>query len=206
MAIDVEEQAVEETENTLMETRRVLRDQGAVVDAAVATIREAAALAKEAGRPFRLVLAGGSTPRKLYQALAQQTDLDFSNWELFFGDERWVGQEHADSNFKMAKETLLDPAGISPAQVFPMVTVTGSELGAPEAAAESYDGVIEKLQAGNDGGAPLFDVVLLGMGDDGHTASLFPGTTALSAAPEKFCVSTWVAPKIHIASRSHLGR
>ena len=150
-----------------------------------------------------MVLAGGSTPKRLYAALAREADLSFDNWELYFGDERWVGQDHDDSNHKMAKGTLLDPADISDDKVFPMVTTSGAATGAspgaplgePAVAAKSYDELLQQLVTKASADAPIFDVVLLGMGDDGHTASLFPGTSALNAAPGELCVSTWVEAK-----------
>jgi 6-phosphogluconolactonase len=120
----------------------------------------------EAGK-FRIALAGGSTPRELYRRIAEPTFaglLDWPNWDVFFSDERAVPPEHDASNYRMAKEALFDHVPLAPENVH---RIRG-ELGA-RAAAESYEAEL---------GGPCH-VVLLGMGDDGHTASLFPGSPAL---------------------------
>ncbi|GAB4272121.1 MAG: 6-phosphogluconolactonase [Methylomicrobium sp.] len=110
---------------------------------------------------FKLVLAGGSTPEKVYRMLAASS-ADWKNWHIYYGDERCLPADHADRNSRMAENVLLNQVAIPTEQIHTMPT----ELG-PEKAAEAYRPVIE--QAGR------FDLVLLGMGEDGHTASLFPG-------------------------------
>jgi len=119
----------------------------------------------------RIALAGGSTPADLYRTLAAEPWRDRIPWaslHVFWGDDRCVPPDHPDSNARMARETLLDRVPIPPAQVHP---VDGT-LPPTEAAAE---------YAADLGGEPL-DVVLLGMGGDGHTASLFPGELSGAAA------------------------
>jgi 6-phosphogluconolactonase len=126
-----------------------------------------------------LALAGGSTPKPLYEALAQQ-DLPWSKLYIFWGDERYVGVDHPDSNAGMAKRAWLDQVAIPPEQIF--IAPTGESD--PAASAQQYEtnlkDVFTQLQALSAGGVPVFDLVLLGTGDDGHTASLFPHTPALS--------------------------
>jgi 6-phosphogluconolactonase len=133
---------------------------------------------------FTLALAGGSTPKALYELLANDPynhQIDWSKVQIFFGDERTVPPTDAQSNFRMAKEALLDHVPIPRNQVFRM----RGEI-EPEAAAIEY-GQLLKERFG-DGG---LDCCLLGMGDDGHTASLFPNTTALSE-PKHRCVANRV--------------
>ncbi len=110
---------------------------------------------------FKIVLAGGSTPEKVYRLLAK-ANLDWSKWWVYYGDERCLPVDHADRNSMMAEQSFLQSVAIPAAQVFTIPAELGPELGA-----KAYAEVIEK--------ALPFDMVLLGMGEDGHTASLFPG-------------------------------
>lgn len=123
---------------------------------------------------FTVALSGGSTPAELYRLLASDEfgkRLDPSNTKFFFGDERYVPANDERSNFRMANETLLEPLGVPAENVFRWKT----ELD-PEAAAADYRSLL-KEHFGSE--LPRFDLVLLGLGNDGHTASLFPGTEAL---------------------------
>jgi 6-phosphogluconolactonase len=126
----------------------------------------------ERGR-FALVLAGGDTPRMLYERLAAAPEgaIDWARTTLFFGDERAVPPDHPESNYRMARESLLAPSAIPAEQVH---RIMGEA--APQAAAAQYEAVLREQFTGD---WPDFDLVLLGLGDDGHTASLFPGTAAL---------------------------
>lgn len=127
---------------------------------------------------FRLALSGGSTPKALYALLAGPAlagRLDWRRAAVFFGDERCVPPDHADSNFRMASETLIKPLKISQDRVFRM---RGEDE--PEKAARQYEDSIRKEFGVAAPAWPRFDLVLLGLGDDGHTASLFPGTAALN--------------------------
>jgi 6-phosphogluconolactonase len=130
-----------------------------------------------------LVLSGGSTPRELYAALASQPYVDSLPWDrvhLFWGDERTVPPEHEDSNYRMAREAMIDRLGIPEDNVHRIP----AEM-EPEAAASAYESVLKTFfkggpfAPGRDGVVPVFDLVLLGLGEDGHTASLFPETTVL---------------------------
>jgi 6-phosphogluconolactonase len=131
---------------------------------------------------FSLVLSGGSTPRRLYELLAQapyRTQLEWSRVEFFWGDERAVPPDHPDSNFRMAREAMLDPLGIDTAHVH-RIMAEKTDL---DEVARDYEQEIERVLgrvAGVGRRPPHFNLFLLGMGDDGHTASLFPGTRALS--------------------------
>jgi 6-phosphogluconolactonase len=139
----------------------ILETADQVATAACAQTLDAAEHAiKEHGK-FKLVLAGGSTPEKVYRLLAQ-TDADWANWIIYFGDERCLPVDHADRNSLMATQVFLEKVAIPESQIFTIP----AELG-PEQAALKYQQIIAE--------ALPFDMVLLGMGEDGHTASLFPG-------------------------------
>lgn len=126
---------------------------------------------------YSIALSGGSTPRGFYALLAQppwRERLDWPQLRFFFGDERAVAPEHKDSNLKMVREALLEHVPLTGGQVFPM-QAWREDL---DQAAREYEGFIN-LHVNRVGDLPAFDLILLGMGDDGHTASLFPGTSAL---------------------------
>ncbi len=124
---------------------------------------------------FNLALAGGSTPGPVYELLAEVPDIDWRRTRVFWSDERCVPPDHADSNYRMARETLLDRLPQSPGFAARMP----GEL-PPEQAAGAYEKTIRENVPAEKSGIPLFDLILLGMGDDGHTASLFPGSMALN--------------------------
>jgi 6-phosphogluconolactonase len=135
--------------------------------------------------PFTVALSGGSTPKALYSLLASPPYVNQVPWEivnLFWGDERCVPPDHKDSNYRMTKEAMLSKVPLDESQIF---RIEG-ELD-PQIAAEKYSQVLQDFF----GGLPRFDLVYLGMGDDGHTASLFPGTTALHDS-EHTVVANWV--------------
>jgi 6-phosphogluconolactonase len=124
-------------------------------------------------------LSGGSTPRRLYQLLAQPPFRAAIPWDRvhwFWGDERFVPPDHPDSNYRMAREALLSHAPIPAANIHRIETD-----GDAVAAARAYQQTLESYYgaATLDRARPLFDIELLGLGPDGHTASLFPGTTVL---------------------------
>ena len=142
---------------------------------AEAAARGFAARANEAideiGR-FAVVLAGGSTPKATYEILARDyaDRIDWSNVHVFFGDERSVPPDHEDSNYRTASEALLDHVPVA------SVHRMQGEL-PPDEAAEAYEEELRAFFGQED--LPRFDLILLGTGDDGHTASLFPETSAL---------------------------
>ena len=147
------------------------------------------ALAKHG--PFSLCLSGGSTPKALYHRLGEAPYRDAFPWErthLFWGDERFVPHDDDLSNYKMVRDALLDHVPIPQGNIHP-VPFDGLT---PEAAADAYERRLKDFygQDDLDPRRPLFDVNLLGLGPDGHTASLFPGTDVLRER------SRWVAPVV----------
>jgi 6-phosphogluconolactonase len=153
---------------------RVLPDAAALADAAARQIVERAQAAIDARGVFSIALSGGSTPRELHHRLASAPLAQRVDWQrvhVFFGDERCVPPDDPQSNYHMAQETLLSRVPIPPAQVHRM----RGELPPEEAAADSTG----QLEAFFEDEPPRLDVIVLGMGDNGHTASLFPGLTAV---------------------------
>jgi 6-phosphogluconolactonase len=141
------------------------------------------------GRECFVALAGGSTPRGLYQLLTGEpyrSQLSWKHLRVFWGDERTVPPDHQDSNFRMAEEALLSHVPVPAKQVF---RIEG-ELPAGEAAAR-YEAVLREQFRLSPGEFPKFDLILLGMGPDGHTASLFPGTSVV-AESHKLVAAPWV--------------
>ena len=144
-----------------------------VLDAARAAIHER-------GR-FDIVLAGGGTPRRVYEAL-RETETDWAAWHVYFGDERCLPETDTERNSRMANEAWLSHVSIPSAQIHPIP----GEAGAPIAAA---------VYAATLSGVGDFDLVLLGLGEDGHTASLFPGQTAGLRTNAPDAVPVFDAPK-----------
>ncbi len=132
---------------------------------------------------FHVALAGGSTPRELYATLAREERAHFARWHAWFGDERRVPPDDEKSNFRMATQTLLEPADIPEEHWHPIRVWEGE----PEEAAQTY----ERELLMHLGPSPRFDLVLLGMGADGHVASIFPGSKALEEV-EHDVVATFV--------------
>lgn len=128
---------------------------------------------------FTVVFSGGSTPRQLYQLLAappQCTHLDWTKIECFWGDERPVPPDHPDSNFRMVREALLDVVNVPPSRIHRIVAERTDRI----AAAHEYATEMARVfGVAASAAPPAFDLILLGMGPDGHTASLFPHTAAV---------------------------
>jgi len=142
-------------------------------EAAASLIVEIASETLNTKDKFSIALAGGSTPEALYNLLASgefKNKLDWSKTLVFFGDERCVSPAAAESNYRMANDALLSRVPLPPENVFRL----RGEI-EPEKSAAEYEAIIKKT-LGDDA---QFDLILLGMGDDGHTCSLFPGTKAL---------------------------
>lgn len=128
---------------------------------------------------FHIALAGGNTPRTLYQLLASEAYANSIDWQhvnFYFGDERAVPLNHELSNFLMAHEAMLDKLTIPATDIFPLIT----DLEDLENSAQHYEKILRRDLPSADDDVPVFDLILLGMGDDGHTASLFPETTILN--------------------------
>lgn len=161
-------------------TVHVLADLDAVTRAAADLFVTLSEQAREAGGTFRVALSGGSTPRHFHQLLASpqyRERIPWSHVVFFWGDERFVPPDNAESNYRMARETLLSHVPIVESQVHRVPT----EVADPAAVAAQYEEEIERVFGLTQGQQPRFDLILLGMGPDGHTASLFPHTAALSA-------------------------
>jgi len=154
---------------------RVFEDLGGLLAAARDEVVARAQRALRARRRFTLALSGGSTPKRLYEALVG-AEIDWARTQVFFGDERCVPPEHADSNYRMAREALLSRIAIPEKNVHRVK----SEDADPERAAKAYEQELQGFFKLRPGELPTFDLCLMGMGPDGHTASLFPGTTALA--------------------------
>ncbi len=176
------------------------------VAAAELFIKAAQEAVQERGR-FNVALTGGSSPVQLYNLLAQPQYAAKVPWQqtfVFWGDERWVPLSDEKSNAKMANEALLDKVPVPADHIFYMWK-EGTE---PEAFAQEYE---QSMQAHFGSGTPYFDLILLGMGDDGHTASLFPNTAVLKEqqrlvqayflAPQNMYRITLTAPLINRAKQ-----
>ena len=139
---------------------------------------------------FTVALAGGSTPKALYSQLADEPLRSQVPWEkvhFFFGDERHAPPDGAESNFRMANEALFSKGAIKPEQI----TRIKGEYADTEKAALEYEQALRAYFKLKVGEYPRFDLVLLGMGEEGHTLSLFPGTKALQAT-DRIVVRNWV--------------
>jgi 6-phosphogluconolactonase len=156
--------------------------EGVVADELVALLGDAVA---ERGS-CSFVLAGGKTPAEIYRTLAHPPRVGDVPWEqvkLFWGDERWVSYEDDQSNFRMVKETLLRDLPAPGPKVFGVET----NLESPAAGAVAYERTIRRELGVPEGELPAFDVVLLGMGDDGHFASIFPGSPLVNEQSSTIC-------------------
>lgn len=141
---------------------------------------------------FNVALAGGSTPKRLYQILAKppySSAMPWGKMRLFFGDERAVPPDHPDNNYGMVNRHLLKHISIDPLRVHRIQ----SELD-PQQAADAYHTVVKGFLPQDAAGAPVFDLVLLGLGDDGHVASLFPGSELLEV-DDRCAAAGWVEDK-----------
>jgi 6-phosphogluconolactonase len=138
------------------------------------------ATAARSKRPFAVALSGGATPRRLYELLASplyRVALPWERTHWFWGDERFVPHDDPESNYRMVREAMLIDAPVPPSNIHPVVT----EGLTPEEAARSYEQQLKAFYGASTLTAdrPLFDVTFLGLGPDGHIASLFPGTAIL---------------------------
>ncbi|MBI4263663.1 MAG: 6-phosphogluconolactonase [Acidobacteria bacterium] len=156
---------------------RVFADAGALAAAAAREVAHVLVAATREHGSASMALSGGRTPRDLYQCLAldHRHDTPWGRVHVYWGDERNVPHDDDRSNYRMARESLLDHVPVRAEHVYPMPTV----LGEPGRAAAAYE---RTLRSQFDAEWPRFDIVLLGIGDDGHTASLFPGSAALTEA------------------------
>jgi 6-phosphogluconolactonase len=180
----------------------VCRNAEALAEEAARRIVASAQSAIAARGQFTLVLSGGSTPAKTYQHLAQSEKRSEIDWEktwFFFGDERCVPHDDPRSNYHLAAKSLFEPAKIKNERILAVPT----DVGNPAQCAARYESTlheffsrtsgIAKADNGSPAGFPQFDLILLGLGDDGHTASLFPGKPTLR---ETQAWVTWSPPGV----------
>ena len=171
-------------------TIELFPDVSAIAQKAAALYVEAAQQAVRERGVFRVAMAGGSTPKALHALLVAEpfrSQLPFDKMQIFFGDERHVPPDHSDSNYRMVNETFISKTPIKPDQVFRIK----AELADTEKAALDYEQTLKTQFALKPTALPRFDLMLLGMGNEGHTLSLFPGTTALRDNG-RLVVRTWV--------------
>jgi 6-phosphogluconolactonase len=170
---------------------RILASLDAIARRAAQEFLQSATSAVSERGSFSVALAGGSTPKALYSLLVGDAglrgQLPWDKMHLYFGDERSVGPEHADSNFRMATETLISKSPLKPEQV----TRIKGEYKDTEKAAQEYEQALRASFTLADGQFPRFDLMLLGMGNEGHTLSLFPGTKALHET-KRIVVRNWI--------------
>lgn len=174
---------------------RVFGDAGGLARAAATAVAGVLAAAARAHGAATIALAGGQTPRTLYRrlALVPGTDVPWRSVEVYWGDERDVPPDDPASNYRMARESLLDLVPIPADRVHPMPAGAGD----PEAAAAAYE---RTLRRRFHGAWPDLDLVLLGMGEDGHTASLFPDAPTL-AEQRRWVVPATAPPEIQPRGR-----
>ncbi|MAT66384.1 MAG: 6-phosphogluconolactonase [Gammaproteobacteria bacterium] len=166
---------------------RIHADREALSRAAAGRVTALCQQAAAARGTCHLALAGGSTPRRLYALLADphwSRQLPWAALQIYFGDERAVPPDHPDSNYAMARSAWLAHAPLAAGQIHPMA----ADPGRIEQDAADYAALLEDRLPRNEAGVPVFDLILLGLGADGHTASLFPGTPVLEERAH------WVAP------------
>jgi 6-phosphogluconolactonase len=168
---------------------RILSTPQALFEAAADDFVQAAKTAVAASGRFTVALSGGSTPKGLFQVLSTK-DHDLLPWDrmfFFFGDERHVPPDSPESNYRMAKENLFSKVPVPEVNIY---RIKAEDEDANRAAAE-YEKTLREFFGLPEGQVPRFDLILLGMGPDGHTASLFPETSALHETA-KLVVSNWV--------------
>lgn len=167
---------------------RILETSDALFEAAAAEFASLASQAIQSRGRFCVALSGGSTPRNLYSRIASQfgKSLPWQKIYFFFGDERHVPPDHPESNYRMANEALLSKVPVPAANVFRIRAEQDAETAASE-----YEQTLRNFFAIRVNEFPRFDLVLLGVGPDGHTASLFPGSDALNET-RRLAVANWV--------------
>lgn len=181
----------------------ILTDKSALTKRAFVLITEKIKEAIANKDSCTIALAGGGTPKPIYEMLAKE-NLPWDKIYVFWGDERYVSADHADSNQKMAREAWLNKVSIPQGNIYPMSTESNN----PQVDADKHQQQIANFFDVNPGEFPHFDLILLGIGDDGHTASLFPHTKALKVNNRLVTVGekdgqprlTFTAPLINAAN------
>jgi 6-phosphogluconolactonase len=183
-------------------TIEVLSDQAALIERSRTVVVERLQQAIAARGQATIALSGGSTPKPLYEQLATE-DLPWNQLHIFWGDERYVPADHPDSNQRMARQAWLDKVPIPAANIHPMPTDEAD----PAIAASKHEAELKAFFQLQNGEFPVIDVMLLGIGDDGHTASWFPHTAALQVCDRLVTVGnkdgqpriTFTVPVINVA-------
>jgi len=165
-----------------------LTDSEAVARRAASDIARHCSRAREERGIARLALSGGSTPARTYELLAQEMD-DWDGIEIWFVDERCVEPDDEQSNYRLAEKALLEPARVPPARIHRML----GEMG-PDAGAGLYSIELSTYMPADNQGVPVLDLCVLGIGPDGHVASLFPGAPTLTE-DEQICLGVSDSPK-----------
>jgi 6-phosphogluconolactonase len=155
----------------------ILSDKTALIERSLDLITDQIMTTLAHQDQFTFALAGGSTPKPIYQGLAKK-GLDWSKIKVFWGDERYVSPDHPDSNEGMARQAWLDLVNFPETNIYGTPTTSGN----PTQDAQKYENEIRESFNCSAPKIPTFDLILLGMGDDGHTASLFPHTDALKVS------------------------
>jgi 6-phosphogluconolactonase len=166
---------------------RILKDPPELFEAAAAEFIARAAEAVRARGRFTVALSGGSTPKRLYALLATKASIPWNKIFFFWGDERHVPPDDAESNYRMANEAMLSKVSVPAANVF---RVHSEEKDARDAA-QQYERDVQQFFHLSPGEFPRFDLIFLGLGPDGHAASLFPNSAAL-AEGRRLVVANWV--------------
>jgi len=168
---------------------RILTTPQELFSAAADEVIHAATESVAARGRFTLALSGGSTPKSLFNLLATnaRTTLPWDKMFFFWGDERHVPPTDPDSNYRMADEAMLSKIPVKPENIFRIA----AENPDAAAAADAYEKTLQKFFALEPGQLPRFDLILLGMGPDGHTASLFPGSAGLQEH-SRLVIANWV--------------
>jgi 6-phosphogluconolactonase len=171
-------------------------DPEATAERAAVEIARTVESARELRGVAHLTLSGGSTPARTYELLASALD-DWEGVEIWFADERCVPPEDAESNYRLAAETLLGPAAIDPTHVHRMDGELGPDEGARRYAEALRTGVASDRASPSSGSSalPVLDLIALGIGPDGHVASLFPGASTLDAGEQALCLGVHESPK-----------
>jgi 6-phosphogluconolactonase len=171
-------------------------DAETVAERAAAEVVRHVELAREQRGVAHVALSGGTTPGRTYELLAL-SPAEWHDVEVWFADERCVGPQDEQSNYRLAVETLLDVAGIPAERIHRMAGELGPEEGARGYALELTERVAhaEDQPSGQGGSVPILDLVVLGIGPDGHVASLFPGAATLDAGDSATCLGVRDSPK-----------
>jgi 6-phosphogluconolactonase len=170
---------------------RILKTVTALFEAAAAEFAAQVSAAVRANGKFTVALSGGSTPRTLYSLLATKPAIPWEKICFFWGDERHVAPDQPESNYRMANEALLSKVQARAENIFRIHSEQKDAAGA----ALQYEQTLKDFFHLSPGQFPRFDLIFLGVGPDGHTASLFPGTSALTES-QRLVVANWV-PKFN---------